>query len=667
MEKLKKRLWSGACLCTGFFILIGVFVYADSLFAEEKEAYELEPVVVTAAKMETTADSIPTNMEIITREEIEKMPSSISINEILRRVPGLYIPQFPSGIAVDGVYSARGAEPTAWGVRLLVNGIEFNKGNGYTVPPRIPMNDIERIEIIKTASAEYGDQAVGGVINIVTRTGKTPLEAKTGAVFGDYDMTKYYTTINGKNGKFTYFVNLYSYQSESYQDDGYFDPTTFYARLLYDFSDTASLAFHGSHLDANGAYPKQLSRAQYEADPTQSPGSPTGIEEDYDLLSLVFTKEFGDDELQIKLTGKDEWFGYYPGLDFEFDEWEIFPSVTYTLRHQMGKMDNKVFFGLEYRKHELVTEIWAMDSGERQDKFRDTLREDISYAGYLMDELSVSEALTITAGIRIDSYEQEQEGRVNPDNTVSQSNDAVSPKLGAVYRFSRELNLFAGFNTGFKSPARVPGASYTAGLDPEKVVSYETGLRGSFGRGWGYNLAGFITQYKDKWLRMGPDAHDPIVNAGDTEATGVELGLNCSMENGFFANISYTYQESEYADFTEKGITYDGNRLPNIPDQLFGLLAGYESSGLGQFTFTADYLGKRYLNKENTLDEEGYWLFGAGYKKHFDQLRPGISFFITLENLADEKAVVNGSGTPGDEGLRPVNGRRVYGGIEFSL
>ena len=170
-------------------LMMGVLAASFTIstgYAQGDESKKLDSMVVSAAKMETSVDKMPTNITVISREDIAKMPKTTTINELLRQVPGLYIPQYQSGVANDGVYSARGSEPSTTGLRFLVNGIEFNKGNGYTVPTRIPINDIERIEIVKTASAEYGDQAIGGLINVVTRISDKPLEAKVGVSVGRF-------------------------------------------------------------------------------------------------------------------------------------------------------------------------------------------------------------------------------------------------------------------------------------------------------------------------------------------------------------------------------------------------------------------------------------------------------------------------------------------------
>ncbi|MCI5183886.1 MAG: TonB-dependent receptor, partial [Candidatus Electrothrix sp. AW1] len=148
-------------------VLLATPSFAQEQSGAKDKIHALNEVVVTAGKMETKVDKKPTNVEIITRDDIEKVPGVVYINDLLQKVPGLWAPRFQSGVANDGSFSTRGSEVNSQGLRVMVNGIELNKGNGYVVLPRIPLHDVERIEVIKTASAEYGDQAVGGIINVV--------------------------------------------------------------------------------------------------------------------------------------------------------------------------------------------------------------------------------------------------------------------------------------------------------------------------------------------------------------------------------------------------------------------------------------------------------------------------------------------------------------------
>ena len=219
----------------------------------------------------------------------------------------MYAPRFQSGVANDGTFSTRGSEVNSQGLRIMVNGIELNKGNGYVVLPRIPLHDVERIEIIKTASAEYGDQAVGGIINVVTRVSPERIEAKVGGALGSFDYNTAYTVLNGSNDKWEYFVDLGFSNSDGYQDDTYYEPVNLYTRLAYAFNDDMDLEFHGSHMYSDGAWPDKLTQAQFDEDPSQNPGVADPFENEYDLGALVFKKRFGDDEFQFKLIGKDEY------------------------------------------------------------------------------------------------------------------------------------------------------------------------------------------------------------------------------------------------------------------------------------------------------------------------------------------------------------------------
>ena len=301
--------------------------------------------------------------------------------------------------------------------------------------------------------------------------------------FGDFDYGKAYTVVKGGTDNFEYFFDLGFSRSGGYQDETLYDPTNVYTRLAYSINDSTELEFHGSHMDSEGVWPSKLTQDQFEANPQQSPGTPSIFDNDYDLGALVFSKYFGDDVLKVKLIGKDEYVGMtfsfpFGTREYAYTEWELYPSITYQWQRSIGQMSNQLLVGIEYRNHELTGRQYEVTEGTRGDILRDTLREDISYAAYAVDELSLTEDLTVTAGVRFDAYEQDQTGRIDPANTISQSDQAISPKIGATYSINETTNLFGGFNSGYKSPARTPGMAYSADLDPEKVYSYEVGMRG---------------------------------------------------------------------------------------------------------------------------------------------------------------------------------------------
>ena len=658
-------------ILTLVFTLVGM---VDHSFAEESakehETLTLGDVVVTAPKMETQVNKTPTNITVISKEAIQQYPGNATVFDLLSdiQVPGLYVPSIPNSLPVDGQLSTRGGEVSAWAVRFLVNGIEFNKGNGYIVPGRIPVHDIERIEIIKTPSAEYGDQAIGGVINLVTRTADKPLEAKAGIRAGGYGTEDYYAVINGRQDRWSYFLDAGFLNFKGYQHGAYEDDVNLYSRIAYQPDDASTITFHGSRYSSNANYANSLTLAQFEEDPRQNPGGDQPLDDNYYLGALVYDRSLGDADLSLKMEYKDEKTQmFWSGLWFEFDEWEAHPELTLSWHHNVGTMRNMISIGGEYRYHEIDTLLNMAPDNVIGTRIGDRNREDTSWAAYLQDELRITDALTLTAGLRYDYYQQEQVGNVNASNSWEQSNSAFSPKIGGSYSFSNAVNLFAGFNTGFKSPARVPAAATSGELDPEYIYAYEVGVRGNPLPWLDYNLAFFWHDVNDKFVKKSPDVGAPYENAGKTRSKGIEMGANASFENGLYAKLSYTYQEAKYVDYTVSGVSYDDNNIPNIPKNMFGGTLGYRHAWLGDISLHPVYEGKKYLNNANTLEWDGFWLLNAKYRKRFTDWNPEVEFFVTASNLTDEAEVTTGSGDPGEESLYPIAGRTIFAGLDISF
>ncbi len=649
-------------------VCLSLSFYSQGMAENEPadKTLQLGEMIVNATKMETALKKIPTNISVISKEQIERYPSNYSIFDILREtnIPGVYMPFSAYGIDEDGLVSTRGGEVSAWGMKVLINGIEFNKGNGYIVPPRLALHDVERIEVTKTPSAEYGDQAIGGVINIVTRIAETPLEAKVGMAYGGFGGGNGYGVINGSEGNWDYYLDVSIKREDGYQDRTYMDDNNIYTRVNCHFNETSQLAFTGSYFDTRANYANGLTRAQFDQDPTQNPGPDYELHEKQKLAALDYSQMFGPNKLKIKFEYKDEltnmyWYNYYV-----YDEAESHPEINYTLNHTFGQMANKLVIGGEYRYHTIDTKInKATSISDIGTLIGDRERKDTTWAGYLHDELSVTPALTLTAGIRYDKYNQEQTGKIDSSNTWSQDNDSFSPKFGMTYQFDEKLTLFGGINSGFKSPARVPAAATSGSLDPERVYAYEGGLRGQLTNWLDYNTALFRHEVKDKFVRPSSDPGSKYENAGETRSQGLEAGLNAKFQNGIYSSVSFTYQDAEFVDFTSSGVNYDGKRLNGVPEYMASVYVGYRHELLGDISLNPVYTGERYFNYANTLEEDGFWALNARYTKKFKQ----FEFFAVANNIFDEQAVGCGSGSPGSESLYPYPGFNMYVGFNINL
>ena len=664
---ISKDIFLRRILVSPFLILIPFFLLTVGPCSareaqSEEEIENFENIVVTAGKMETEVSKTPTDITVITREEIESYPGVTTVMDLLHQiqVPGVYIPY---NLPTDGNISVRGGEISRWAVEILVNGVEFNKSNGLVEPARIPIHDVERIEMIKTPSSVYGDQAIGGVINIVTRDAEKPLEAKIGLSAGGFGSEKGYAVINGKSNKWRYFLDVGMSRFDAYQDRVYENDNNVFAKLEYDFDDDSSLAFQGSHFDSTGNYLNPMTLAQFDENPRQNPGLDNDFEADYNLAALVYSKSFGNSDLVAKFDFKNDLYKiFYYEWFYKYDEWEAHPEITFTHHHHLASMANQIVIGVEYRHHHRDMDVYDAPGNVIGTQYGDREKKEDTYAAYVQDELSITDALTVTVGLRYDNYKQEQIGKISSKATWTQSDDAFSPKLGATYAFSNAFNLFAGFNSGFKSPARVPAAASSEDLKPEKIYAYEVGLRGNPAPWVDYGIAFFLNDAEDKFVRTGLVSYK---NAGKTRSKGVELSVNTRFSNGIYASISYTWQDSKYVDYQISGVSYNGNYIPNVPNQMGGIKIGYQNEIWGDFTINPAFTGKKYLNDSNTMKWDGYWVLNARYAKKFTAWYPNVEFFVSGQNLTGQDEVLYNEITAGNgtQSVFSLPGRSIYVGV----
>src|SRR5574337_1412872 len=139
-----------------------------------EEAVRLEPVVVSASRVEQRLRDVPANVTVITREDIAQSPAR-TVDDLLRQVPGFSLFRRSSSIVThptaQGV-SLRGIGPSGVSRTLvLVDGVPLNDPfGGWVYWSKVPLESIERIEVTRGGgSGVYGNYALGGVINIVTR------------------------------------------------------------------------------------------------------------------------------------------------------------------------------------------------------------------------------------------------------------------------------------------------------------------------------------------------------------------------------------------------------------------------------------------------------------------------------------------------------------------
>ena len=178
----------------------------SAVFSQTQDAASLKAVVVSATRNPTRADDLVSDVVVIDRTEIEKSVGR-TLPEILARVPGV---QFSAngGLGKNSSINIRGTESRH--TILLIDGVRY--GSATTGAPawdNIPVDMIERIEILKgPASALYGSDAVGGVVQIFLRKGATGFSPYASATLGSEKYRQLATGFAGGTGNFSYLLGL---------------------------------------------------------------------------------------------------------------------------------------------------------------------------------------------------------------------------------------------------------------------------------------------------------------------------------------------------------------------------------------------------------------------------------------------------------------------------
>ena len=620
------------------------------------EVRELEDVVVTATKYESPVKDVPASVTIISSEEIKNqhLPNG-DIGDLLRSVTGItlrraYAP-FPAYPNIRGV----GSDATV----ILVNGIPTN----WEITQAIPPENIDRIEILRgPASALYGANASGGVINIITKEGKDEFRSAISGGYGTFNTHRFSATTSGGVAKRLYF-SLAAYQEESdgekvvtnkvipsitMIDDCDYEKWAVSLNTNYKLDDDSKVSFLYNFF--NDKYTR---------------GRPNvGGDWDRHFASFIYDRKLGerfafkgslgyryDDLLHRYDKGGTN---YDPRMRRYTDYYET--PIELQLTGDVG-LGNTLTAGFFYNRQKTDQKYISSTTGESLRKNKYKVR---TLAGYLQDTWKPRDSVIITAGLRYDHWK-------NYDNTFTafkaknpadSTHDNWSPKFGIRYNFTEQASVWANYGMGYKPPT--PEQLYddrTSGgnprqpnpdLKPEKTHSWELGFEKWFGKSVRTKLVGFYNYTDDKILSwFSADNIWINKNIGRTKSYGAELDVTLHLLEHWLVTANYTWNRAKIDDNPSKP-EQEGNWMPFSPKHKANLGITYaieDNFSVGGF---ARYLSLQHTNDDNikyTSSGEKRFMdssFVVDLKatKHFPVkwgYLTNIDLSISIDNLFDEE------------------------------
>jgi len=257
--------------------------------------------------------------------------------------------------------------------------------------------------------------------------------------------------------------------------------------------------------------------------------------------------------------------------------------------------------------------------------------------------------------------------------------NAVQPRLVLKYQFDDGAQLWAGYNEGYKSgTVDFDNQSPTkfAKVEPEKLRSYEVGVKSRFGENvevsasvFDYDWTNFQTQVSD----TGSPGSYRTVNAGRASATGAEISVNAMLNEYWQVNAEYAYTDGRYDDFQSGGKDLSGNRFRLSPKTSYSLGATYRTDWLGWqllANLNYNYRSKMYFTPDNIERESqaGYGLVNA----RVSATSPDARWTVALwgNNLGNKKYLIDAGNTGESFGSSTVivGAPRFYGlDIDYHL
>ena len=628
-----------------------------------QETPQLNDIVVTASGFEQQISSAPASISVISREELERGHFQ-NVTDALRDVPGVVVTGGGAGDNGNDI-SIRGM-PSQYTL-ILVDGRPQNSREsrpngsaGFEQDWLPPLQAIERIEVVRgPMSTLYGSDAIGGVINVITRKvadtwhGNIQLDTvlQEDSASGDSRQANFY--LSGPLVADRLGLQLYGRTSERDEDDienGYEE------KSLQSLTARLSLAASDNHDFTAEAGITEQDRRSLVGRSAPAEGCRGGCTDSIG--------EYTNSHVALTHSGRFEWGTSETFVQRERSENQ---SRDIEITNTTAKTSAVIPLGMHMLTVGASWEEESLEDGTTNQISDRTAVENSQWALFMEDEWMLTDAWALTGGLRLD----------DDDNYGSH----LSPRLYSVWKMTPEWTLKGGVSTGYRSPnlreitpdwgqiSRGGNVYGNPDLEPETSLNKEIALLYGNDAGLNGSLTLFHNDFEDKITRIacptdicnaGPNqfGSDPTyrVNIDDAVTQGVEASLSAPLSDTLALTASYTFTDSE-----QKSGEYAGEPLTQLPrHQVSATLDWDVNARLSQWT-KVSYRGEESQPttgpSQSSIVAPSYTFVDAGIGY---QLNDSTTVNAGIYNLFDERITYDEYGYVDD-------GRRVWLGLNVAF
>lgn len=670
-----------------------------------EKTVRLSPVVVTATRVEQNSFDLPVAIDVVTKKDIQDGQLQFQLSESLIRIPGISA-QDRTNQAQDPKISSRGFGSRASfgvrGIRLYVDGIPLTMPDGQGQPGVVDLSSIKSIEVMRGPfSALYGNSS-GGVIQLFTENASKTPEVGATVMFGSYDTKRQILKASGTSENLEYFLSASNAETNGYREHGAGQKEAVTAKFKLNISDATKLTTLVNWFDQKAQDPLGLTRAEAFSDPkSAAPGaivSDTRVYRKHTQVGFNLSHAFNanntinvmsyvgnrDNEQYLSLPSIPPVNANGRASIISRDFWGT--DVRWDNKGMLSNMPYNISLGLNYGKMtDARTDINADNGVQRIIGTPFSLNRDedniaTNFDQYIQSKLSVSEKLDLHLGARHSKVRMKVKDNLisgfNPDNSGSVEYQKTTPVIGATWKVSPAVNLYANYGIGYETPtffelgynSTAASATPNLGLKPSESKNIELGAKAFISDSTQVNLNLFRITTKDEIVIADfSGGRSVFTNANDTKRTGAELSIESEFDQNISTYFSYSLLNAKFdSAFTGlRGTIDSGNRIPGTyKTQLYGEIA-WKYRPLGFNTaFEGRYNSKVYVNDQNEDTAPSYTIFNL--RAGFEQNTKNWQFkeYLRVENMFDKDYI--GSVRIGDSNNRffePAAGRNYLLGL----
>lgn len=503
------------------------------------QIHQIDEVVVTGACQETDVRHLSQTVSVVGRAQIEHSLQPSLLPVLTEQVPGLFVTSrgvmgYGVSNGAAGSISLRGLSGGTARLMVLIDGHPQYAGIfGHPIADAYQSFLAERVEVLRgPASVLYGSNAMGGVINIVTRKMQEDgVNTHLHAGCGSYNTLETELTNRVRKGRFSSVVSGSYNRTNGHRADMGFEQYGGYAKLGYEMTDHWNVRGDVNVTHFNASYPGPVSAPLFDGDQRITRGMTSlALENRYEKTSggLSFFYNWGDHWIND---------GYTPSAgespqEARFNSHDYMTGISLYQSTQFFP-GNRITLGFDWFRY--GGRAWnEYVSGEKVGTTSDLVdKEEDELAGYIDLRQDFCSWLTFNAGLRVDHH-----SRVGTEWV---------PQAGLAFHLPQAMELKASVSKGFRYPILREMYMFppqNPNLQPESMWNYELAFSQRLIEGWLYYGVNLFYINAKNLIQTLPNPHGSGMlnqNTGKIENTGVELQAAYRINRAWSVDGNYSY------------------------------------------------------------------------------------------------------------------------------